>query len=142
MFKIRGQRVSVMVLFAVTLHFFWAFIILYDPQSLGATGIASLYRIIHPSSLLVLTLVCSSTLTLIGLLLRYPLSFILLIPQQILLMMSAAGAIEAIFISQYADGVLRPWAFIAADQVYSIIAALGHTLAMALFVLRRDLTSW
>jgi len=57
-------------------------------------------------------------------------------------MMSAAGAIEAIFISQYADGVLRPWAFIAADQVYSIIAALGHTLAMALFVLRRDLTSW
>ncbi len=142
MFKIRGQRISVMVLFAVTLHFFWAFAILTDPLALGATGISSLYRWIHPGALLVAVLCGASTLTLTGLTLRYPWSFVMLIPQQLLLMMSAAGAIEAVFLSQYADGVLRHWTFIAADQAYSVIAAMGHTLAMAFFILRRELTSW
>lgn len=142
MFIIRAQRVSVMVLFAVTLHLFWACLTLYDQQAMGATGLASLYRWIYPPTFLIIVLVGASISTLIGIALRHPWSFIMLIPQQILLMMSAAGAIEAIFISQYADGVLRPWAFIAADQAYSVIAALGHTLAMLLFVLKRDLTSW
>ncbi len=55
---------------------------------------------------------------------------VLLLPQQILLMMGVSGAIEAIWLSQFADGVLRPRAFIAADQINSVLAAIGHTVAI------------
>jgi hypothetical protein len=50
-------------------------------------------------------------------------------------MMSAAGAIEAMWLGQFADGVLRPTAFIAADQMYTVLAALGHTVAISLYTL-------
>lgn len=73
----------------------------------------------------------AATLALIGLFVR-PIWFILLLtPQQLLLTMSATGAIEAIWISQFADGVVRSRAFLAADQSYSIIVAIGHTAAIA-----------
>jgi len=139
MFRIRGQYISIMVMFAVTLHLFWAAVILLDGgNALGATGIAALYRYFHPTAVLIAVLTSASIFTIVGFTSKYPWSVLFLIPQQILLMMSAAGAIEAIFISQYADGVIRAWSFIAADQAYSVIAAIGHTLAMVMFVLRRN----
>ncbi len=57
-------------------------------------------------------------------------------PQQILLMMSAAGAVESMWLGQFADGVLRPHTFIIADQIYSILAAIGHTVAIIMHARR------
>lgn len=54
----------------------------------------------------------------------------MIIPQQLLLMKSASGAIICILRSQFADGVDRPWAFIAADQSPAIIMAVLHTFAL------------
>jgi hypothetical protein len=59
----------------------------------------------------------------------------MLLPQQTLLMISACGAILAIYFSRYADGVVRPRPFIAADQIHVILAALGHTTAVVAYVL-------
>ena len=43
--------------------------------------------------------------------------FTLLFPQFSLLIISAIGAINAVFLQHYADGVPRPWPFIFCDQL-------------------------
>ncbi len=126
----RDHRYSVMVLFAVGLHLWWALMILIDQSALQATGLASIHRYIHSPALLTISLCFAASLAFIGLSIRSPWAFVLLLPQQVLLMMSAAGAVEAMWIQQYADGVLRPFAFIAGDQIYSVLGAIGHTTAI------------
>jgi hypothetical protein len=49
--------------------------------------------------------------------------------QQATLIISAQGAFTAIVMSQYADGVPRPWAFIAADQSPYLWAVFLYTAA-------------
>jgi len=53
-----------------------------------------------------------------------------LIPQQGAVIATAGGAIAAVISGHYADGVMRPWAFILADQLPSILIAVFHTLAL------------
>ena len=57
-------------------------------------------------------------------------NFLLCLPQQFFLVESAWGAIEAIAACQFADGVPRPWAFMAADQGQVVLLALLHTGAI------------
>ena len=118
-----------MVLFAIALHFAWALILFIDDSALGATAIHALYRWI-PMPWLMLVIVGAAMLALISIVSKPPWFVILLLPQQVLLVMSAAGAVEAIWLAQFADGVVRPRAFLAADQFYSILACIGHTVAI------------
>lgn len=53
-----------------------------------------------------------------------------LIPQQLLLLVSAFGGIRAAVDGHYADGTVRPWQFIVADQLPVILLALVYTTAM------------
>jgi hypothetical protein len=130
MLVLRGHPVSIMVMFAIALHLWWALMIALDPSALNATGLSSLYRYIHSPQLLVLVVAGAALMAVAGMFARAPWMVMLLLPQQVLLMMSAAGVIEAIWLAQFADGVVRPRAFIAADQMYSVLAAVGHTLAI------------
>jgi hypothetical protein len=57
-------------------------------------------------------------------------SLVLLMPQQILLYVAAWGGLQAVVDGQYADGVLRPYAFILTDQLPVMLLALLHTLAI------------
>lgn len=57
------------------------------------------------------------------------------LPQQLLLGVSAAGAILAMYHSQYADGVGRPGTFIIADQLAVVLTWLAHTAAILFLVL-------
>lgn len=129
MITFRDHSVSIMVSYAVALHLAWAVILLIDHSAVNATAVHALHRWIAlpwlPASvaLAALCAVCAMAWNS-----RWTL--VLLLPQQILLMMSAAGAVEAIWLSQFADGVIRARAFIAADQLYSVLAAMGHTLAI------------
>lgn len=61
-----------------------------------------------------------------------------LLPQQLVLGVSAAGSVLAIWHSQYADGVDRPGTFIAADQLAVILTWVGHTTALVLLYLIHD----
>ena len=65
---------------------------------------------------------------------RYGLSrntgLLLVLPQQAALVMSAVSVAGLIAGSHYADGVIRPWEFIAADQSGGIILAVMHTGAI------------
>lgn len=58
-----------------------------------------------------------------------------LLPQQMVLGISAAGATVAVFTSKYADGVPRPATFIAADQLAVVLTWGGHTFALMLLYL-------
>ena len=143
MLIVRGRQVSIMVLFAIALHLWWTLMILVDQSALNATGLSSLYRYIHPASLLAGVVGGAAVMAFVGLFVRrYPWLIILLIPQQALLMMSAIGALDAMWLAQFADGVLRPRAFIAADQMYSVLAAIGHTMAIIARAMDRSNDGW
>jgi hypothetical protein len=130
MMMFKNRPISIMVLFAVALHLSWATILMLDDAALNATAIHALHRYIASLPLLAATLAAAALLAVIGLFTRVPWVVLLLIPQQAILMMSAAGAVEAMWLGQFADGVLRPHAFIIADQFYSVLAAIGHTVAI------------
>ncbi len=136
---IAGKRpISIMVLFAIALHFSWGFILAIDNKNsaLGVNAINALHRYISSPHLLIAALWGVALLALCGLFTRTPWVVFLLMPQQILLMMSAAGAVESMWLGQFADGVLRPHTFIIADQIYSILAAIGHTVAIIMHARR------
>lgn len=129
------RLISLMVLFAVCLHLTWAILIWVDPTAVNATALNAAYRPIarfvssdfHVLSGILVTVALTATY---GMFTRIPWVVVLLLPQQLVLMMSASGAIEAIWLGQFADGVARARAFLAADQCYSILAAIGHTTAI------------
>lgn len=136
MIHIRNHSVSIMVLYAIALHLSWSIILLSDYAATNATALNALFRYIQPEGLLSGVIAAAAVAALIALLAQRPWVVVLLLPQQVLLMMSAAGAIEAIWLSQFADGVVRSRAFIAADQLYSVLAAVGHTVAITSHALR------
>jgi hypothetical protein len=129
MIRVHGHLISLMVLFCVALHLCWAAILLVDTSAIGATPVAALRARIG-DTYLVWTLLAAAGLASLALWLRRPWIVLLLLPQQILLAISAEGAASAILLAQFADGVIRPRAFIAADQLYVILAAIGHAAAM------------
>lgn len=130
MIYLLGRSLSIVVALSIAQHLFWVGMILFDLHALNATGLHALYKYIQPPQFLAFTLAISSLSAIVGIMSRLPWLVILLIPQQILLMMSAAGVVEAIYLGQFADGVLRPQAFIASDQIGTILFAIGHTTAM------------
>lgn len=58
-----------------------------------------------------------------------------LLPQQLVLGISAAGSTVAVWRSHYADGVPRPATFIAGDQLAVILTWGGHTCALMMLYL-------
>jgi len=119
-----------MVLFAIALHMSWALILMTDDSALNVNAINALHVYINLLPVLIAVIIGAAVMAWIGLFTALPWMLLFLLPQQALLMMSGAGAIESMWLGQFADGVLRPHAFIAADQIYSVLAAIGHTVAI------------
>lgn len=108
-----------------------------DSSALNANALNALYRIVQNIPILMMILVMSSVLATAGLIIETTWAALLFIPQQLILMASASGSIDAMWLGQFADGVLRPHAFIAADQIYAVIIATGHTIAVVFHAMRR-----
>ena len=53
-----------------------------------------------------------------------------LLPQQILMLLSAISCVQAILLQQYADGVVRPFAFLLTDQLPMVLFAVIHTITL------------
>lgn len=130
MISFHGRTFSLMILYAISLHLAWSVILLFDASAMNATAVHALIRWGVSSSSLAAIIAACALMALFALFLKPTWALMLLLPQQILLMMSASGAIDAIWIAQFADGVVRDRGFIAADQLYSVLAAAGHTLAI------------
>lgn len=135
MLLIQGRSVSIMIVYAIIIHYTWAIGVVLDPTALNVTAVHGLHKIFSSAGLLSLVLIVAATLALITLFYRSAhssavLFVTMLLPQQFLLMVSATGAIEAIWTGQFADGVQRTAWFLFSDQCYSIYAVLGHTAAI------------
>lgn len=137
MIEVFHARAPIIILYAVTLHYVWSILGFFSPDAYNATALRAIFDLFGYYTPIPCFLVATSAL--IGL--RMPAnttSLALMIPQQMLLMLSAFGAVHAIAAGHFADGVVRPQTFIASDQVPAIIAAIGHTISIVQRALRRS----
>ena len=108
----------------------WAVLTTLSRHALGATPVSGIHEYLDRTPM-VLALSLSAVCAVWALCVRPSrLTLLALLPQQILLFMAAANSVEAVVESHYADGVSRPWAFIAADQAWIIIGVAAYTLAV------------
>ena len=110
-----------LVVIVSIIHLTWAGII-FTYGSIPHTTTLDIYSRIFAfpfGALSLLTAACVALYSLWAADERLRILFVL--PQQFFLLLSSYGAIRAILLSQYADGVFRPWQFIAVDQVYVLV---------------------
>jgi hypothetical protein len=114
--------------FAVLLHITWVVSLLVDSSSTHATAVhgpAVLFPNHYGLALLLTTVAACATGAIFMELSR--LKIALLVPQQIMLGISAAATIQAMSLGHFADGVGRPRGFIISDQVPAVIALIVHS---------------
>jgi hypothetical protein len=137
----KDHPISLMILYAIALHIIWGPLLLYDPTVAKVTGLAAI-RLLLPYPWASIGLISAALLSFWGLFVfnRF-IAAVMLIPQQFFLMTAAFGAIFAIYEHRF-PGVIgqeftRPFMF--ASQLPSILAAIGHTVAL-LIVASRTIT--
>jgi len=131
------RPLPVMIIYAIVLHLCWGILGTIDDTTYLSTAASAPFRLFGNLTGLVCIVVAAAALT--GLIARFrsPLaSLMCMLPQQSLLIISAVGAAHAIYLGQFADGVVRSRFFIAADQLPAILAAIGHTVSMLRFILK------
>ena len=127
---------------AIFLHFWWAGLLFFSEAPLGITAIHDLHESVllawdHPSvighgpHMAIIFAVVGALALWSEVRSRTDLKGVFLLsPQQVVLVLSAVSAVEAMARQSYADGVLRPFTFIAADQIVICLFALAHTVAI------------
>lgn len=133
----RVTTLSWIIVYACVLHVAQGVAVLADPAALHITPIAGIAWIGRWGTGSVLISV--AVLALLGLRSWLGiLGVILALPQQALLVATAYSALAAILRQSYADGVLRPLAFIAADQIGTVLLAIVHSVAIVDLIYRRS----
>lgn len=124
--------------YAICLHCLWAVLLLWNGAAMGATPV-HVYTAV-PRWLFIAVLLTASGLAVYGVTgrRRSRLALVALLPQQALLTISAAASVGAVAVSHYGDGVIRPRAFILADQAPVILAMLLHTAAVTAILVRAN----
>ena len=74
---------------------------------------------------------------LLGVLNKRKEGLIFVLPQSFLLIVSAFGAAQAMVSGMFADGIIRPVAFLVVDQSPAIIAAILHSMNVLDLYFRR-----
>lgn len=120
---------SVIIVYGVILHGVWAAALFFDPDVRGVTAIWELSTW-APAPYTKFVLATVAVLAAVALFLKELPRTALLLPQQLILLLSAWGALQAMYLSAYADGVLRPRAFLIADQMPAVLLAVAHTIAI------------
>lgn len=117
------------VWFAVILHLIWATtLIVGNGANRRTTGLYALSQLFPNHVGLAVILIAVAGCALLGILSRPSLGKVfLLVPQQLVLGVSAAGALHAMAASQFADGVVRSQTFLIADQSPVVLALLIHS---------------
>lgn len=111
--------------------------LLWDPSAINATSMHILLGLV-PSEAVWYILGVSSTLATLAFLSPHRLDTLAyLMPQQILLYISAAASAQAIWLGHFGDGVERSRAFILADQSLPILVAFAHTWALLQIYVRQ-----
>lgn len=116
-----------MIWYAIVLHWIWGCLLLSSRDPLGITAIASLSKFgLVSAPYTALMYITVAILSMIGIIAPKPVGLVFFLPQQIVLGVSAFGAIQAMATGIFADGIVRPVSFIVADQAPAVLAAVGH----------------
>ena len=124
---------DIMIVVAIALHVFEAVVFLTTSAADGSIGMAALLAVFrgHFTAAEAMHFACATAA--LGQWFRSIAPFArlcLLIPQQILLLITAFGSVEAILAGSYADGILRSPLFIACDQLPRISLAGLYSVAI------------
>lgn len=121
------------VWYAIVLHLVWAGLILATnnaPKNVTAvSAVAELFPAKGGLAIVFATVAFCALLSIYQKRITL-LKIALLIPQQLILGISAAGALRAMYLSHYADGVIRARGFIIADQLPAVLALLVHSITI------------
>lgn len=122
----RGFMVSIVS----TIHLFWGFIVLTYGSLPPTTTLFPLSELfVFPYG--ALSLIISACLAYYSIKIKCSnYSPLLILPQQFFLILSTYGVMTAIATSSFADGVVRPWQFIASDQVMWLVLMVFYTYAI------------
>lgn len=136
MMTLEKARGSYIVFYASLLHIPWAMVLLVNPTVHLATPIAGFYWLLKsPVSVAALLILVSISAAVGKMFVESKRKLLLcLIPQQFILMVSAAASCVSIYDSKYADGYAAPRDFIFNDQWPNILAMIVHTYYVATLV--------
>jgi hypothetical protein len=132
------MRHSWIILYATILHWIWGIMLLSSNAPINVTAISSITKVglTSPASIGTFCLT-ASFLALLGMFSPKPIGAIFFIPQQLILVVSAFGAIMAMSNGSYADGVQRPVPFLIADQAPAVVGAFCHFMGVYFNYLRK-----
>lgn len=120
--------------FPLALHLIWAVLLLGWPDNIDVTALDTHRELISNDWVLAAAFITASSLVIVGTFYppHTPLPLaVYILPQQYLVCVSAAGALHAMWIGRFADGVERGTPFLIADQVWTVLVALLHTWVVA-----------
>jgi hypothetical protein len=129
---------SLVVMYAITVHLITGVVLIADPDAAASTGPASVVQLLFDSPLLAGSAMVVAAVLAVGAHLFRPIRSWAFWPQQLLLIVAAIGALVAVVMGNYADGVVRPALFIATDQLLVMLLPIFHALAI---VFSRDYSS-
>lgn len=118
---------SSIIAFAITLHILWGIGLLISPSPQNITAIAALVKLgmASPAGIGVLYLTVALS-ALLGMTLCLRVGLFFLLPQALMLCLSASGALKAMWCGCFADGVVRDSSFLVADQAPAVITAIMY----------------
>ncbi len=117
----------------VALHLVWATGLFFEPDIIHATALHTMLILTGDPFLAALVFGAVAILAMLGILTE-PLNdrILLILPQHLVLWISAVGVFYAMYIGQFADGVQRSHWFLVVDQIPVVLLACGHTVALIL----------
>lgn len=119
--------------YAIVMHWIWGITLLFSRDPLAITTISSLIAsgfVTAPHAAIMYLSI--AFLALIGMAAPKVVGVLLLIPQQIVLIISAVGAFRAMMTGVFPDGAIRSHSFLVADQIPAVLAAIFHLFAVYL----------
>lgn len=124
------KHANFIILYAVLLHLFWGISMLADPSANMISGVAGVKSLIGAAAAPYVFIAAA----LLGLQATIGEPRIwkayIGVPQQFLLVLSSVGAIGCMIKGAFADNVIRPHAFLIADQSPVLIVAALHIAAL------------
>ena len=125
------------ILFACMLHIIWGLLLCFDTQVGNVTPIAILFIFLEQSRFWVIITLWAVALMAAGFVnlrirktANLKILSLLLVPQQLVLWLSASAGIYAAYLQHYADGTACDWGHIFADQLPISLLAILYTITL------------
>ena len=127
-------RPYLMLIFVAVAHIVQGVALLWSPAAAGATPVAFVVRLFPTPWLAGVAFVVVGLVAVGSVMLRW--SWWCVLPQQGFLILAAFAACQAMWLGKYADGTAIPSAHIVADQLWVVLAALFHPIAVYMIARR------